>query len=188
VACLQHEGRAEVAKWTVDPDHSVAAFSILHMMIAHVRGQFNDIEGVIYFDRQNIEGSSAELTIKASSVATGIQKRDDHLRSPDFFDVDTYPDISFKSTRIDSVEGNQARVFGNLTLHGVTREIMFAAAFSGPAKDPFGDGLSMGFTASTVINREDYGMKWNQPMEGNGLMLGRDVELVIDLEADLASE
>ena len=177
-----------MAKWIVDSDHSVAAFSILHMMIAHVRGQFNNITGTVYFDPQNIAGSSVELTIGASSIVTGIQKRDDHLRSPDFLDVVSYPDISFKSLRIGSVEGNHAIVTGDLTLHGVTRQITVEAEFSGPVKDPFSDSLSMGFTASATINREDFGMDWNQPREENGIMLGREIRLVIDLEADLVSE
>lgn len=177
-----------MAKWMVDTDHSVAAFSILHMMIAHVRGQFNNIAGTVYFDPENIAGSSVELYIDASSVVTGIQKRDDHLKSPDFFDVDRYPDICFKSVRLDSVEGNHAIVTGDLTLHGVTRQITVAAEFSGPVKDPFGDGSSMGFTTSATINRDDFGMDWNQPREDNGIMLGREIRLDIDLEADLASE
>lgn len=177
-----------MAKWIVDSDHSVAAFSILHMMIAHVRGQFNNVAGTVYFDPQNIANSSVELTIETSSVATGIQKRDEHLKSPDFLDVDKYPEISFKSVRIGSVEGNHASVTGDLTLHGVTRQITVDSEFSGPVKDPFGDGLSIGFTASTTINREDFGMDWNQPMEDNGIMLGREIRLDIDLEADLASE
>jgi len=177
-----------MAKWVVDSDHSVAAFSILHMMIAHVRGQFNNITGTVYFDPQNIAGSSVELTIGTSSVATGIQKRDDHLKSPDFLDVAKYPEISFKSVGIGPVEGSRALVTGDLTLHGVTRRITVDTEFSGPVKDPFGDGSSMGFTASTTINREDYGMDWNQPMENNGIMLGREIRLTIDLEADLASE
>jgi polyisoprenoid-binding protein YceI len=177
-----------MAKWIVDPDHSVAAFSILHMMISHVRGQFNNIAGTVNFDPQNIAGSSVELTIETASVVTGIQKRDDHLKSPDFLDAGKYPEISFKSALIGSVEGNHANVIGELTLHGVTRQITVAAEFSGPVKDPFGDGLSMGFTASTTINREDFGMDWNQPMEDNGIMLSREIRLNIDLEADLASE
>jgi len=175
-----------MTKWIVDSDHSVASFSILHMMIAHVRGQFNNVTGVVFFDPQNIAGSSVELTIGTSSVVTGVQKRDDHLKSPDFLDVVSYPEISFKSTRIGSVEGKHASVTGDLTLHGVTRRISVAAEFSGPVKDPFGDGLSMGFTASANINREDFGMVWNQPMEDNGIMLGREIRLMIDLEADLA--
>ena len=177
-----------MAKWIVDSDHSVAAFSILHMMIAHVRGQFNNIAGTVYFDPQNIAGSSVELVIGTSSVATGIQKRDEHLKSPDFLDVVKYPEIFFKSVGIGSVEGNHAIVTGDLTLHGVTRRITVDAEFSGPVKDPFGDGLSMGFTASATINRENFGMDWNQPMENKGVMLGPEIRLAIDLEADLASE
>jgi polyisoprenoid-binding protein YceI len=177
-----------MAKWTIDPDHSVAAFSVLHMMIAHVRGQFNDIKGTVYFDPENIKGSSVELTIGASGVSTGIQMRDEHLRSPDFFDAEKYPEISFKSTDVGSVEGNHAIVEGYLTLHGVTRRIKVDAEFSGPVKDPLGDGLSMGFTGSININREEFGMYWNQPMENNGIMLGREIWVAIDLEADLVPE
>jgi len=177
-----------MAKWIIDNDHSVVAFSIRHMMIAHVRGQFNKIVGEIIFDPKNITGSSVELRIEASSVMTGIGKRDDHLRSQDFFDVNTYPDILFKSTHIDYVEGNHANVTGNLTLHGVTRQITLSTEFTGPVVDPFGDGVSMGFIASGKINRNEYGMEWNQPMADNGIMLGWDIELFIDLEADKASE
>lgn len=177
-----------MGKWIVDPDHSVAAFSVRHMMIADVRGQFNKIDGTIYFDPLNIDNSSVELTINVSSIITGIQKRDDHLRSPDFFDAEKYPLILFKSIRTESVSGNHAKVTGDLTIHGITCRITIPAEFSGPVKDPFGDGLSMGFTASAIINREDYDIKWNQPMENNGIMLGREVRLVIDLEADQAPE
>lgn len=177
-----------MAKWIIDADHSVVAFSVKHMMIAHVRGQFNRLSGVVYFDPQNVAGSAVELTIDASSIITGIQKRDDHLKSSDFFDVAMYPDITFKSTKIDAIEGNRADVLGDLTLHGVTRQITLITEFSGPVKDPFGDALSMGFSGSAVINREEYGMVWNQPMADNGVMLGRDVDLVIDLEADEAPQ
>jgi polyisoprenoid-binding protein YceI len=178
----------EMAKWIIDPDHSVAAFSVLHMMIAHVRGQFNKIAGTIYFDPLHIFESSVELTIDVSPLVTGIQKRDDHLRSADFFDVATYPDIFFKSVRVDSVIDNRASVTGDLTLHGITRQLTVSVEFSGPVKDPFGDGLSMGFTASAIINREDFGMKWNQPMADNGIIIGREVRLLVDLEADLVPE
>jgi len=177
-----------MAKWIIDNDHSVVAFSIRHMMIAHVRGQFNKLAGEIIFDPQNIAGSSVELKIDASTVISGIQKRDDHLKSPDFLDVGKYPDILFKSTHIDYSEGTRARVTGDLTLHGITRRITLATEFSGPVKDPFGDSLSMGFSASTVINRKEYGLEWNYPMADNGIMLGWDIELFIDLEADQASE
>lgn len=177
-----------MAQWIVDPDHSVAAFSVRHMMIANVRGQFNKIAGSIYFDPLNIDKSSVELTIEASGIFTGIQKRDDHLRSPDFFDVEKYPTISFTSNQINSVNGNNAKASGNLTIRGITRQIIVPVEFSGPVKDPFGDGLSMGFAVSATINREDYGIMWNQPMADNGIMVGRDVHLFIDVEADLDTE
>src|SRR5512135_379252 len=111
-----------MAKWIIDPDHSGATFSIRHMMIAQVRGQFGKIGGTIYFDPLDIQKSSVELSIDASSISTGIQKRDDHLKSPDFFDVDKYPTISFRSSRIHSVDGNMAKVIGDLTMHGITRQ------------------------------------------------------------------
>lgn len=176
-----------MSKWIIDCDHSVVAFSVRHMMIAHVRGQFNKISGFILFDPRNIAGSSVELMIDASSVLTGIQKRDDHLKSKDFFDVDSNPEIIFKSTHIDHIEGHHADVTGNLTLHGITRQITLSTGFSGPVKDPFGDALSMGFTATGIINRKEYGMEWNQLMADSGIVLGWDIELFIDLEADQAA-
>jgi polyisoprenoid-binding protein YceI len=177
-----------MAKWVVDPDHSVAAFSIVHMMVAHVRGQFNGIAGTIHFDPKDIRSSSVELTIDARTIISGIAKRDDHLKSADFFDVEKYPEITFKSVGVDAVEGNRAQVRGDLTLHGITRQITVAAEFVGPVKDPFGDDVTMGFTAAVVINREDFGMMWNQPMKEGGLMLSREVHLSVDLEGDLAAE
>jgi polyisoprenoid-binding protein YceI len=145
-----------MARWIVDPDHTVAAFSVVHMMIAHVRGQFNKIGGTVYYDTLNINASSVELVIDAASIYTGIQKRDDHLRSSDFFDVDICPTLSFKSTSVESKNERLIKVTGDLQIHGRTRRITVPVQISGPTKDPFGDGLSMGFTASFVINREDY--------------------------------
>jgi len=177
-----------MTKWIIDPDHSGAAFSVRHMMIANVRGQFCKVEGTVYFDPLNITDASIELSIDASSIFTGIQKRDDHLKSADFFDVDKYPAISFTSTRIHSVNGNKAQVTGDLTIHGITRQITVSVEFSGPVNDPLGDGSSMGFAVSAIINREDYGIMWNQPMANNGIMVSREVQLFIDLEADLVTE
>lgn len=177
-----------MAKWIIDPDHSGATFSIRHMMIAHVRGQFGKISGTIHFDPLDIKKSTVELSIDATSVNTGIQKRDDHLKSADFFEVDKYPTITFKSSLVDSVDGNTAKVIGDLTMHGITRQTTVSVEYSGPVKDPFGDGTSIGFTASATINREDFGIMWNYPMENSGIMVGWDVQLFIDLEADLTPE
>ncbi len=179
------EKGCEMARWIVDPDHTVAAFSAVHMMIAHVRGQFNKISGTIYYDPLNINSSSVEVVIDAASIYTGIRKRDDHLRSSDFFDVDRCPTISFKSTRIEPTNGNLVHVTGDLCMHGRTGRIIIPARLAGPVKDPFGDGSSIGFTASIIINREDYDITWNQPMADNGVMVSHEVELFIDLEADL---
>jgi polyisoprenoid-binding protein YceI len=175
-------------RWIIDPDHSVAAFSIRHMMIAQVRGQFNKIEGAVLFDPDDISASSIELTIGASSVLTGVRKRDDHLMSADFLDTDKYPVISFKSSQIQALAPGRVRVNGDLTLHGVTRIITAEVSYTDPVKDPFGDGLTMGFAIAVKLNREDYGITWNQPMPDFGVMLGHEVELLIDLEADLASD
>jgi len=174
--------------WTVDPDHSVAAFSIRHMMIAQVRGQFNKIAGAVRFDPDDISGSSVELTIGASSVLSGVGKRDTHLMSADFLDTQKYPVISFKSSHVQALAPGRARVTGDLTLHGVTRSITVEVSYTAPVKDPFGDGLTMGFALAATINREDYGIRWNQPMPDFGVMLGHEVELLIDLEADLAPD
>lgn len=174
-----------MARWLVDPDHSVAAFSVVHMMVAHVRGQFNKISGTIYFDPLKITACSVELVIDAASIFTGVRKRDDHLRSSDFFDIEKYPTITFISTRIDPGNGNQVLVTGDLRMHGRTGRITVPALFTGPTKDPFGDDLSMGFSASVIINREDYDITWNQPMADNGLMVSTNVEILVDIEADL---
>lgn len=174
-----------MTRWLVDPDHSVAAFSVVHMMIAHVRGQFNKISGMIHYDPLNINASSVELIIDAASLYTGIRKRDDHLRSSDFFDVEKYPAIAFKSTRIEPMDGGHIQVTGDLQMHGITRQITVPAVMSGPVQDPFGDGSSIGFTASIIIQREDYDITWNQPMADNGVMVSSQVDILLDLEADL---
>ncbi len=150
--------------WVIDPDHSVAAFSIRHMMIAQVRGQFNKIEGTVNFDPADISGSSVELTIDASSVLSGVEKRDAHLRTADFLDTKKYPVISFRSSQIKALTPGRALVTGDLALHGVTRSIEVEVSYTDPVKDPFGDGLTMGFALAARLNREDYGIMWNQPM------------------------
>jgi polyisoprenoid-binding protein YceI len=175
-----------MAKWTIDPDHSVAVFSIRHMMIANVHGHFNKIKGTIHFDPGDVIHSSVEVSIDASSICTGIKKRDDHLRSPDFLDVEKYPEILFKSTEVESTDGRRCKVKGDLTIHGVTQTVTLEVEYFGPIKSPFG-ATSLGFSAKTRINREDFGITWNASMEG-GVVVGRDVEILLDVEADLVTE
>ncbi len=174
-------------EWIIDADHSVAAFSIRHMMIANVRGQFNKMSGSININEDDMTKSSIELTIDVASITTGIQKRDDHLRSADFFNVDKFPEITFKSKHIVLTGINNAKVTGDLKIHGATNEIVFDVTFLGPVNSPFGE-TTMGFSAETEINREDFGMMWNEKMERGGVMLGREVQITVDLEADLKTD
>jgi len=175
-----------MAKWSIDSDHSVAAFSIRHMMVSNVRGQFNKISGEISFDPSDISHATVEATIDASGIYTGIQKRDDHLRSQDFFDVSRYPSIVFKSGAVEVIGDKRLKISGDLAIHGVTRLVTLEAEYSGPEKSPFGD-TSLGFTAATRINREDYGLLWNVDLESGGVMVGKEVDIFIEIEADLKS-
>ncbi|HEY6872151.1 MAG TPA: YceI family protein [Geobacteraceae bacterium] len=175
-----------MAEWIIDPDHSVAAFSVRHMMIAHVHGQFNGVRGVIRFDPAGPAGLSVEAEIDAAGIYTGIGKRDEHLRSPDFFDAAHYPTITFTGKTAEAGAGGLCRVTGDLTIRGITRTVTIEGTYCGPVDDPFEEGArSIGFTGSTVVDREDYGMTWNVPM-GGGFMVGREVRITLNVEADLA--
>jgi len=177
-----------MAKWIIDPDHSVAAFAVRHMMISNVHGQFNRISGVIQCDPPDFAHLTVDAEIDAAGVYTGIQKRDEHLRSSDFFDAAKYPKIVFKSTRVETGGDNRYKITGNLTVRGITRSLTLAVESSGPVKDPFEEGLtSIGFTASTKLNREDYGIMWNADMDG-GVIVGQEVLITLNVEADRASE
>ncbi len=171
-------------QWNIDPDHSVAAFTIQHMMIAHVHGQFNKISGTIQFDPADIAKTSIEIQIDLSTIFTGIQKRDDHLKSQDFFHIEKYPTISYKSTKVERMGFNSCKTTGDVTIHGVRKSIMVDMEFFGSVKSPFGE-TSMGFTAKTRLNREDFDIKWNQSMENGGFMVGKDVHIFVEIEADL---
>ncbi|MEW6585786.1 MAG: YceI family protein [Nitrospirota bacterium] len=173
-----------MATWIIDPDHSVAAFSIRHMMISNVHGQFNRISGVIDFDPADIPHASVEVSIDVSGIYTGIQKRDDHLRSPDFFDVATYPVMTFKSRTVETTGGNRFRVIGDLTIKEVTRTVSFDVEYSDVVISPMGGESSRGFVSSLMLNCDDFGITWNVPLEG-GLVIGRNVQIELDVEADL---
>lgn len=174
-------------KWIIDPDHSVAAFVVRHMMVANVRGQFNKIGGTVYFDPDNIAGSSVEAVIDVSGIYTGIQKRDDHLRSSDFFDAEKFPRMVFKSIKVEVFNEKRFKVIGDLTIRGITRTVDLAAEYSGPEKSPFGE-TSIGYSATTLINREDFGLMWNVILESGGVMAGKDVLIILDIEADRSND
>jgi polyisoprenoid-binding protein YceI len=176
-----------MAKWIIDSDHSCAAFAIRHMALAHVRGQFNKLKGVIHYDPVGRSRTSVEVEIDVASVNTGIKQRDDHLLTGDFFDQANHPTITFKSTKVEFLEGNRCRVSGNLSIHGITRPVIFEGEYAGPHGNPYGDETSVGFSGSTTINREDFGIMWgSELMEGGGLVAGKEVQIFLDVEADLA--
>jgi len=169
--------------WNIDASHSQATFSVKHMMISTVRGHFDVLSGQLHIDEQHPENSWVEAEVDAASVNTRDAKRDGHLKSPDFFDVEKFPKITFKSTKVEPVGDQEYRVTGNLTLHGVTKEEIFHADYSGIlAKDPFGLQRA-GFSAKGTINRKDYGLNWNVALETGGVMVSEKINIEIDLES-----
>ncbi len=176
-----------MAKWLIDQDHSCAAFAIRHMALAHVRGQFSSMKGTIHFDPADRSGVSVDVEIDVASVNTGIKKRDEHLLTEDFFDQRKYPTIKFRSNAVEFLDHSRCRVSGALTMHGTTRQVTFEGEYAGPRKNPYGNETTFGFSGATTINREDFGIMWgSEPMEGGGLVAGREVQIFLDVEADLA--
>ena len=168
--------------YIVDRAHSEASFQVRHIL-TKVRGTFRDFEGTINFDKARPENSSVEFIIKATSVDTGIQKRDDDLRSPNFFDVAKYPEIVFKSTKVVPKGKNKFDVTGDFTMHGVTKSITLPVTFLGEEK--FMNGTKAGFETALTLNRSDYGLVWNKPLETGGVLVGEQVEIAINIEANL---
>lgn len=166
----------------IDPAHSSINFSVRHLLINNVRGRFADYNGTITYNADDVARSSVEFTAKVASVNTDIAKRDEHLRTADFFDVEKYPEMTFKSTRIERKGRDAFVAHGDFTLHGVSKQVAIPFKIFGAVKDPWG-GTRMGVEATTTINRQDYGVKWNQPMTEGGLMLANDVLIELVLEA-----
>ena len=167
--------------YTVDKGHSEASFQIRHM-VTKVRGRFTDFTGTIKAEPAKPETSSVEFTIKATSIDTDNENRDKDLRSPNFFDVAKYPDITFKSSKIVSKGQDKYDVTGALTMHGVSKEITLPVSYLGVGKDPWG-GERAGFETSITLNRKDFGLVWNKALEAGGFLLGDDVNVSINIEA-----
>jgi len=168
--------------WEIDATHSQATFSVKHMMISTVRGHFEVLSGKLHIDEDHPDNSWVEAEVDATSINTRDARRDDHLRSPDFFDAEKYPKIKFKSTKVTSTGNNQYRVTGNLTMHGVTKEETFHADYSGQVKDLYGLQRAA-FSVKGKINRKDFGLNWNVALETGGVLVGEDVNIEIDLAA-----
>ena len=168
--------------WEIDPAHTMVEFGVRHMLVSTVKGRFTKFSGTIHMDEDNPTQSRVEASIDVSSIDTGDEQRDAHLRSPDFFDVARFPNITFKSRRIEGLEGDAYRVVGDLTIRDVTREVVLDVTYAGKAKDPWGN-LRAGFTAETTINRKDFGLTWNVPLEAGGWLVGDKVRIMLEVQA-----
>jgi polyisoprenoid-binding protein YceI len=168
--------------WTVDPSHSELGFSVRHMMVSKVRGRFTRFTGSLTTG-EDARDSSAEITAELASIDTGNEQRDTHLRSADFFDADKNPQMTFRSTDIRPAD-DRFLVDGDLTIRGVTRPVTFEVGFNGIGPDAFG-GTRLGLSASTEINRRDWGVNWNAAIEGGGVVVGEKVQINVEIEAVL---
>ena len=168
--------------WNIDPVHSVAEFKVKHMMISNVKGQFTRVKGVLTLDETDLTKSRVEASIDAASINTRDDQRDAHLKSADFFDVEKFPALSFKSTKITRIGDGELAVAGDLTIHGVTRNVVFTVEGpTAPAKDPWGN-TRRGLSATTKINRKDFGLTWNSALETGGILVGEEVTITLDVQ------
>ncbi len=167
--------------WELDSAHTGVHFKVRHMMVSYVRGDFEKVSGTIVYDEQDISRSSADIAIDAASINTRIEKRDNHLRSPDFLDAAQHPQIVFKSKRVEQA-GGRLKMTGDLTIRGVTREVVLDIEGPTPAIRDLQGNARVGGTASLMINRKDFGLTWNKAIEAGGVVVGDEVEITIDVE------
>lgn len=169
------------SKWVLDPSHSLAEFSVKHMMIATVKGSFGGIEGVLYADLPDFTTAQVEASVDPATVDTREAQRDQHLKSADFFDVEKFPKLTFKSKRVEAAGGDY-RMVGDLTIRDVTREVAFDVTFEGTGKDPWGNERA-GFSATGKVDRKDFGLQWNAMLETGGVLVGDQVKISLEAEA-----
>ncbi|HLL08177.1 MAG TPA: YceI family protein [Nocardioidaceae bacterium] len=168
--------------YSLDVAHTRIGFSARHAMVTSVRGSFQDFEGTAHLDAADPTKSSAKLTIQVASLTTGQEQRDAHLRSPDFFDVETYPEITFESTDVEQLDGDTYRLVGDLTIKDQTQPVSVDFTFNGSAKDPFGN-LRAGFEGRATVNRKDWGLTWNAALETGGFLVADKVKFEFDVSA-----
>ena len=181
-AVLAVSAHATTTTWQIDPQHTAAGFAVKHLMISTVRGQFKGVTGTVNWEDQDISKSTVDITIDANTVDTSEPKRDADLKSDKFFDVAKYQTITFKSKKTEQVSAGKLKITGDLTIHGVTKEaVLDIEGPTPPIKDPWGN-TRVAANATTKINRQDFGVKWNANMDGGGVVVGDDVAITIDLE------
>jgi len=167
--------------WKIDPSHSLIEFAVRHLMITTVKGRFGAVEGAVLLDENDPAFASVDVTIDAASIDTREPQRDTHLRSADFFDVATFPHITFTAKRPIARRGQEFELVGDLTLHGVTKEVTLQVTEEGRGKDPWG-GERLGFSAKGKIKRSDFGLTWNMALETGGVVVGDDIKIAIEVE------
>lgn len=168
-------------QWTVDNAHSSVKFTVSHLVISEVEGGFTKFTGTVTSDKPDFEGGSVEFTVDINSINTDNEMRDKHLKSPDFFDAEKYPTMTFKSKSFKKVSGNKYELVGDLTIHGITKPVKFDVTYGGTGGDGYGH-TKAGFKATTVINRFDYDLKWSKATETGGMVVGKDVTINVKLE------
>jgi polyisoprenoid-binding protein YceI len=173
--------------WTVDPNHTQVEFSAKHMGIMTVKGHITGVQATIDFDEDDFTASSVAASIDPTTLTTNDERRDAHLKSPDFLNVEQFPTIAFTSNRIERAAHDRYTMSGELTIRGVTRPVNLDVVYSGQAKDPMGN-MHAGFSAYTTINRKEWGLNWNVALETGGLLVGEDVKLALEVEAVKAAE
>lgn len=172
---------AQAAHYEIDPSHSHVGFKVRHL-VSKLPGEFKDFEGTFDFDEKNLKSSKVEFKVKTTSISTNNDKRDDHLRSEDFFNVSEHPEMKFVSKSVTKAGKGRYKLNGDLTMHGITKAVVFNVDYGGTAKDPWGNERA-GFSATTKLNRKDYGLVWNKSLDKGGVMIGDDVDVNLDIEA-----
>jgi polyisoprenoid-binding protein YceI len=171
-----------ITNWNIDPAHSAAEFKVKHMMISNVKGSFSGLSGALSEHASDSTLSSVEASIPVATVSTGDPQRDGHLKSGDFFDAEKYATLNFKSTKVVRKGEGEYEVTGDLTIHGVTQPVVFAVEGpSAPGKDPWGN-TRIGLSATTKINRKDFGLGWNAALETGGFLVGEEVSITLDVQ------
>lgn len=173
---------ARAEKWEIDVAHSSVGFSVRHMVVTKTHGKFNDFTGYIDFDGENVEKGSVEITARIASIDTDNKKRDDHLRSPEFFDAEKFPTMIFKSKKVIKGSGSEFKLVGDLTIKDVTKDVTFDCEFNGVINDPVGNTRA-GFSAVVKINRQDFNVKWSKSLDAGGLVVGDEVKINLEIEA-----
>lgn len=174
-------GTASANEWVVDDSHSSVTFTITHLMITDVKGEFGTVAGTVKYDPKNPTAAQFNITADVTAIDTNNEKRDQHLRSPDFFDTKKFPKATFVSTRVRKADGNKIRVLGNLTIRGVTKPVEVVTEIKGPVTDPWGT-VKVAASTTVEINRKDYGINWNKNLDAGGVVVGDVAKLTIDLE------